>query len=155
MICFGFGNIFQKKSKELKGKMDLLADCFSININNPGNSHRCSIGTQVRVDPMGYVYPCQCFHFGTDYCLGNIRQKGLKSIVLGRRIDEIKKTCFQRPLIIEECKDCKWRNFCGGGCMGSAFEKNGTILKSESCEVRKKWIEKLFEAKLQEISSKG
>jgi radical SAM protein with 4Fe4S-binding SPASM domain len=142
-----------KRSEELRGKMDLLADCFSININNPGVPYRCSIGTQFRIDPEGYVYPCQCFHFGSEYCLGNIREKSLENIVYGKRIKEIKEICFQRPLNIDECKKCKWRNFCGSGCMGNAFENSGTILNTESCEVRKRWTENLFEAKLKEISS--
>lgn len=151
MLCFW--EFVSKRSKELKGKMDLLADCFSININNPGVPHRCSIGTQFRVDPDGYVYPCQCFHFGSEYCLGNIQEKSLKDIVYGQRIKEIKEECFQRPLNIDECRKCKLRNFCGSGCMGNAFECSGTILNAESCTVRKKWIEKLFEMKLKEISS--
>ena len=148
-----FWDFVSKRSEELRGEMDLLADCFSININNPGVPQRCSIGTQFRVDPEGYVYPCQCFHFGSEYCLGNVREKSLENIVHGQKIEEIKEICFQRPLNIEECRKCKWRNFCGSGCMGNAFENSGTILNPESCEVRKRWIEKLFEAKLKEISS--
>jgi len=108
-----FWEFVAKKSGELKGTMDLLADCFSISINNPGVPHRCTIGTQIRVDPQGDVYPCQCFHYGSRYCLGNIREKSLKDIVNGQRIEEIKKTCFQRPFNIEECRNCKWRNY---GC---------------------------------------
>ena len=142
-----------KRSRELKGKIDLLADCFSMDINNIGSPHRCSIGTQFRVDPGGYVYPCQCFHFGSEYCLGNIREKSLKDMVYGQRIKEIKEICFQRPYKINKCMNCKWRNFCGSGCMGNIFESSGTVLKAESCEVRKKWIEKLFEMKLKEILS--
>jgi len=148
-----FWEFVLEKSKELRGKMDLLADCFSININAIGLSHRCTIGTQFRVDPEGHVYPCQCFHFGAQYCLGNIKEKSLESMVYGHRIEEIKKICFQRPLNIKTCRQCLWRNFCGAGCMGNAFESSGTILSPESCEVRKKWIEKLFEAKLNQISS--
>ncbi len=148
-----FWEFVSKKSEELRGKMDLLADCFSININNTGSPRRCSIGTQFRIDPEGYVYPCQCFHFGSEYCLGNVKEKSLKDIMYGQRIKEIKEICFQRPFNIDECRKCKWKNFCGSGCMGNIFESSGTILNSESCEVRKKWIEKLFEVKLKEIST--
>jgi len=146
-----FWELVAKRSAELRGKLDLLADCFSMNLNNVGVPHRCSIGTQFRIDPEGYVYPCQCFHYGSEYCLGNIKKESLENIVSGQKIIEIKKVCFQRPLKIDKCKRCKWINFCGSGCMGNAFENNGTILTPESCSVRKKWIEKLFEIKLNEI----
>lgn len=148
-----FWEYISKRSEELRGEMDLLADCFSMNIDNFGVPYRCSIGTQLRVDPDGYVYPCQCFHFGSEYRLGNIREKSLENIVDGPRLKEIIINCFQRPSNIQECSECKWRNFCGSGCMGIAYERNGTILHPDSCEARKRWIEKLFEAKLHEIST--
>lgn len=149
-----FWELVAKRSVELRGKLDLLADCFSTNLSKVGVPHRCSIGTQFRIDPEGYVYPCQCFHYGSEYCLGNIKKESLESIVSGQKIIEIKDVCFQRPLKIDKCKRCKWINFCGSGCMGNAFENSGTILTPESCSVRKKWIEKLFETKLNEILSK-
>ena len=146
-----FWEVISRKSEKLSGKMDLFADCFSLNIDNPGIPHRCTIGTQLRVGPYGNVYPCQCFHFGKEYCLGNIRNNTLKEIVYNQRIQKIKETCFQRPLKIEECRECKWRNFCGSGCMGNVYERTGGIHSPESCEVRKKWLEKLFEAKFAKI----
>lgn len=146
--------LLSKRSSELRGKLDLLADCFSINLNNPGNPHRCSIGTQLRVDPKGDVYPCQCFNSGTEYCLGNLKNTNLNDMVLGQKIQEIKRTCFQRPMNIDECEDCNWKNFCGSGCMGNAYELNGDVLNPDSCEIRKKWIEKFFEDEINEISLK-
>lgn len=131
-------------SAELHGKMDILADCFSINIHQAGAPYQCSIGTQFRIDPSGDVYPCQCFHFGTEYLLGNVRTSSLKSMIEGEKIKEIKKLSRRRPAMIDSCSDCKWQNYCGAGCMGNAFETTGTVLHSSSCEVRKRWIESLF-----------
>jgi radical SAM protein with 4Fe4S-binding SPASM domain len=139
-----FWNFLHKKAEKLRGKMDLLADCFSLNINTLGTPFRCTIGTQLRIDPEGYVYPCQCFHFGNTYCLGNIREQSLKKIVLGNRLNGIMEECFERPLKIDECMGCEWKNYCGSGCMGLAFENNGDVLHPESCEIRKKWVENLF-----------
>ncbi|MCW3134084.1 MAG: PqqD family peptide modification chaperone [Methanophagales archaeon] len=146
-----FWDFISRKSKELKGKLDLLAECFSLDINNPGNPYRCLIGSQLRIAPSGDVYPCQCFHFGSEYCIGNVKKQNLEEIVNNKKLKEIIKTCFARPSKIDECRECRWRNFCGAGCMGNAFEVNGTIWSTDSCNVRKQWIEKLFNAKFNEI----
>ncbi|MGE5239041.1 MAG: radical SAM protein [Chloroflexota bacterium] len=148
-----FWDFVSRKAADLKGSMDLLADCFSIDIHRAGIPYRCSIGTQYRIAPDGTAYPCQCFHYGSEFALGNVKEKSLEAIVRGQRVREIKETCFQRPLRIAECRECRWRNFCGAGCMGNAFESTGTILSAESCEVRKRWVERLFEAKVSEVSA--
>jgi len=148
-----FWDFISKRSKELKGKLDLLAECFSLDINNPGNPYRCSIGSQLRIAPNGDVYPCQCFHFGAEYCIGNIKEQNLDEIVNSEKLREIIKNCFVRPLKIDSCMECKWINFCGAGCMGNAFEVNGTIWSTDSCNLRKQWIENLFKAKFNEIYS--
>lgn len=150
-----FWDFISKRSKELKGKLDLLAECFSLDINNPGNPYRCSIGSQLRIAPNGDVYPCQCFHFGAEYCIGNIKEQSLDEIVNGKKLREIIKNCFVRPSKIDSCMECKWMNFCGAGCMGNAFEVNGTIWSTDSCNLRKQWIENLFRAKFNEIYRLG
>ncbi len=146
-----FWDFISKRSKELKGKLDLLAECFSLDINNPGKPYRCTIGSQLRIAPTGDVYPCQCFHFGSEYCIGNIKEQSLDEIVNSQKLEAIIKMCLVRPSKIEECKECNWRNFCGAGCMGNAFEVNGTVWTPDSCNVRKQWLEGLFQAKFDEI----
>ena len=130
----------------LKGQIDIISDCFSINIHNPGSPYRCSIGNQLRMDPRGDLYPCQCFHFGEDFLLGNIRETKLIKVVKGDRLKDIINYCIDRPNLIHECSRCRWRNFCGAGCMGNAYEATGSALMPDRCNVRKKWIEGLFEA---------
>ncbi len=129
---------------EVQGEMDLLADCFSMNIHQAGKPYQCSIGFQYRIDPAGNVYPCQCFHYGTEYLLGNIRNDTLKSMVEGSRIKEIQLLSRKRSSMIDACSDCKWMNYCGSGCMGNAFETTGTVLQPTACRARKQWIESLF-----------
>lgn len=146
-----FWDFISEKSKEVKGRLDLLAECFSMDINNHGKPHRCSIGSQLRVAPDGDVYPCQCFHFGSEYCIGNVMRQRLEEIVGSRKLEEIIETSLTRPLKIDQCKICTWRNFCGAGCMGNAFESSGTIWNSDSCNVRKRWIERSFQSKFAEI----
>jgi uncharacterized protein len=132
----------------LKGKMDLLADCFSLSIDRAGTPYRCTIGTQLRIDPWGNVYPCQCFHGGGEFCLGNVTVTPLEEIVVGERIQEIIELCERRPQEIDVCHECRWMNFCGGGCMGNAYEANGTIYMPQGCEARKKWLEAQLAARV-------
>jgi radical SAM protein with 4Fe4S-binding SPASM domain len=139
-----FWETVSKCALEVRGEMDLLADCFSMDIHRAGKPYQCSIGSQFRIDPSGNVYPCQCFHYGTEYLLGNIRHDTLKSMVAGSRIKEIQLLGRKRPSMIAGCSDCRWRSYCGSGCMGNAFETTGTVLHPTSCEARKRWIESLF-----------
>lgn len=139
-----FWRIVTQRSAELQGEMDILADCFSINIQQAGVPYQCSIGSQFRIDPGGNVYPCQCFHFGEEFLLGNIRTSSLGSMINGAKVKEIKKISRRRPGMIASCSTCRWQNYCGAGCMGNAFERTGSILNATSCEVRKRWIEGLF-----------
>ena len=134
-----------RRAGELKGRMDILADCLSIDIHNPGVPYRCSIGSQLRMDPRGDLYPCQCFHFGSEFRLGNVRKQSLEQIVKGPRLKGIVEHCVARPDLIPGCSGCRWRNFCGAGCMGNAYEATGEALSPDGCKVRKAWIERLFE----------
>ena len=134
-----------RRTCELKGRMDILADCLSIDIHNPGVPYRCSIGSQLRMDPRGDLYPCQCFHFGSEFRLGNIHEQRLEQIVKGARLRRIIEHCIARPNLIPGCSHCHWRNFCGAGCMGNAYEASGEALSPDGCKVRKAWVERLFE----------
>ncbi|MBU0945696.1 MAG: PqqD family peptide modification chaperone [Proteobacteria bacterium] len=145
-----FWETVNKRSAELQGEMDLLADCFSINIHQAGSPFQCSIGTQFRVDPTGDVYPCQCFHSGADFQLGNVKTQSLKSMIEGEKIKAIKALSIRRPATIDSCSVCRWQKYCGAGCMGNAFETTGTVLYPSSCETRKKWIESLFTKAVEE-----
>ncbi len=146
-----FWNHVTHRARELKGVMNLLADCFSIDINNVGTPQRCTIGSTLRIDPGGNVYPCQCFHFGETFKLGNVIKGDLKDMILGEKLKKIMKLCFDRPKKTKECNKCKWMNLCGGGCMGTAFEEKMTIYEPNSCDERMKWIENMFEAKLEAL----
>ena len=146
-----FWEYIYNRAQTLKGKMDLLADCFSMSIQRSGEPHQCTIGTQLRIDPVGNIYPCQCFHFGTEFWLGNVQETPLKEVVNGQKIETIKSLSFNRPTLIEECNTCLWKNFCGSGCMGNAFETKGDALATSSCEVRKRWIERLFEVEWERV----
>lgn len=143
------------RSAELQGEMDLLADCFSMDILQAGRPYQCSIGTQFRIDPQGNVYPCQCFHHGTEFLLGNIRSCSLGSMVNGDRIRRIRELSRKRATMITGCRTCRWQGYCGGGCMGSAYELTGDVLTSPACNVRRQWIETRFASILEQASGSG
>ncbi len=146
-----FWEYLTRNALTLKGKLDLLADCFSLSIDRVGTPYRCTIGTQYRIDPAGNVYPCQCFHGGEEFCLGNVTVTPLDEIVSGKRIREILRIVDARPQRIDQCRHCHWVNFCGSGCMGNAYEENGTIFMPQACEARKLWIERQFSVRLEKI----
>jgi len=138
------------RSKPLEGRMDLLADCFSLSIDRPGAPYRCNIGNQLRMDPGGNLYPCQCFHSGTRYRLGNVREQTITEVVRGERLRAIIDGCLNRPERIPACSRCRWMNLCGAGCMGNAYEANGDPLTSDGCREREQWLRELLGARIGE-----
>jgi radical SAM protein with 4Fe4S-binding SPASM domain len=139
------------KARELAGRLAILHEGLSISLDGPGVSKAlCSIGTNLRVDPEGNVYPCQCFCEGQDYRLGNIREQTLEKIVLGPHLQQAKQNCYQRIERIVQCRECVWRHFCGAGCMGCAYHMQGTIWTVMDCDLRRQWIKRLFELRLAE-----
>lgn len=137
------------KARDLAGQLVILHQGLFISLDDPGVSKvLCSIGTNLRIDPEGNVYPCQCFVGGQDYRLGNIREQTLEEIVLGPRLQQIKETRYQRIELIEQCRECVWRHYCGAGCMGNAYHKEGTICAAPDCDLRRRWVKRLFELRL-------
>jgi radical SAM protein with 4Fe4S-binding SPASM domain len=137
------------KARELAGRLAILHEGLSVSLDSPGVSKAlCSIGTNLRIDPEGNIYPCQCFIGGQDYRLGTIREQNLEEIVLGPRLRQVKRACYQRIERIEQCRVCPWRHFCGAGCMGYAYHTEGTIWTAPDCELRRRWIKRLFELRL-------
>ena len=102
-----FWDFISEKAKEVKGELDLLAECFAMDIHNHDNPYLCSIGSQLRIAPNGDVYPCQCFHFGSEYHIGNVKRQHPGEIVIGQKLKEIVRTSFIRHLMIDQCKECK------------------------------------------------
>lgn len=136
------------RSAALKGRMDLLADCFSLSIDRPGVPYRCNIGSQLRMDPDGNLYPCQCFHAGAVFRLGNVREQSIADAAGGTRLREIVEGCLTRPECIPACSRCRWMNFCGAGCMGNAYESTGDALAPDGCRVREQWLRELLRARI-------
>jgi radical SAM protein with 4Fe4S-binding SPASM domain len=134
----------QDRAPGLKGRMDLLADCLTLNIDRPGEPYRCNIGSQLRIDPVGNCYPCQCFHAGQAFCIGNVREQSIAELATAPRLKSIVAGCLTRPERIPACSRCRWMNLCGAGCMGNAYERTGDALTPDGCAVRERWLRELF-----------
>jgi len=89
---------------------------------------RCSIGTSPVVTPTGDVYPCMLTKF-EPLKLGNIRKTTLKEI--WQHSPLLKELCTCSVYMLEPCKTCEYRLYCGGGCRGAAFAYHGTIYKND------------------------
>jgi radical SAM protein with 4Fe4S-binding SPASM domain len=150
----GFWRTLNRRQRALRGRMDLLADCFSLVIDRPGAPYRCNIGSQLRMDPDGNLYPCQCFHAGAAYRLGNVRQTSIAAVVEGERLRTIIEQCLSRPERIPACSRCRWMNFCGAGCMGNAYEAEGDPLTPDACTVREHWLLERFAERLHQVPAR-
>ena len=140
-----FWDTVARRAEQLHGEMDLLADCLAMNIHQAGRPYQCTIGSQLRIDPEGNVYPCQCFHYGEEFSLGNLRNQSLAAMIAGEKLRDIKQLNRDRPAGIAVCSGCRWQKYCGGGCMGNAWETTGTALSAPACSTRKRWIEGQFD----------
>jgi radical SAM protein with 4Fe4S-binding SPASM domain len=140
------------QARDLAERLVILHQGLYMSLDDPGVSKvLCSIGTNLRVDPEGNVYPCQCFVGGQDYRLGSVREQTLDEIVIGPRLQQVKRTRYQRIELIEQCRECVWRHYCGAGCMGNAYHKEGTIYTAPDCDLRRRWIKWLFELRLADL----
>ncbi|MDD3810407.1 MAG: anaerobic sulfatase maturase [Erysipelotrichaceae bacterium] len=82
------------------------------------------------VEANGNVYPCD-FYCLDELVLGNVntgtfkefdhKRKELKFIELSREINE-------------ECLECQYLKYCGGGCYRNIEQANGRLLKNHFCE---------------------
>ena len=106
----------------------------------------CPIGKNLVITAQGDCYPCVLF-MTDEYYLGNVREKTLTQICESPVLQKLILEVEARRLSIEKCRDCSWRNFCQGGCMGIAKEWKGTIWDTdEFCTFRKKLYRKsIFE----------
>ncbi len=74
----------------------------------------------IGVDLNGDVYPCD-FFFGTKrFLMGNILKESLNDILLK---DNIRTTRSIKN--VENCAECNYQRFCGGGCLGDPSSNYG------------------------------
>lgn len=107
---------------------------------------KCGVGEQIlSIGANGTVYPCHMCH-DDALKLGNILEDDIQTILQNR--DQC--ICHAKTDYIDDCKDCKYKYFCGGGCRARAFMNTGTLSgKDPYCPMFKSYIQS-FEKMLQQ-----
>ena len=78
-------------------------------------------GGYLVIEGNGNVYPCD-FYCIDSWCLGSITLQTLEEILSGEKEIEFLSKGKRIP---EECKNCKWKNICMGGCKRDWVESDG------------------------------
>lgn len=82
----------------------------------------CGSGkNKIYIYPDFRVYPCTCL---TDFCVGDLSKETLNEIVLG-----VQNKKFKDYVLSDEskCKDCEYKLFCNGGCIGMSYHYFGKL----------------------------
>lgn len=95
----------------------------------------------ISIDTNGDVYPCDSFAGIEAFCLGNIFRDGLKQIFASNEQHDF---YTQANTIPKECEQCKWLQFCYGGCLYHRWFKSGKLSsKSFYCKTYKRFFSQL------------
>ena len=104
---------------------------------DPRGGPWCPLGQTVIVDSQGDTYNCPTLR-GPDFRTGNIRESSLRDIEEGGRNREMREQMLSRRFVIDECRDCAWRNFCQAGCQAFTFLRtNSLYVNDEFCDFRR------------------
>lgn len=102
------------------------------------------------IDPYLNLYNCWEFIGKKDKKVGHISEGG-ETIFDCEYYDQMSRN----PLEFEECKDCKYLPFCGGGCAAQAYVGNGTY-HSPPCRTRtyslKKYMSRHVDCIMEEMA---
>ena len=95
-------------------------------------AYSCGAGIhKIAVFPDGRVTPCD--HL-PDLTLGNITENSLEAIVKGNEMQKFTRFMNQKRSDYDECRECKYLEFCLGGCPVEALEANKKIgIDRHSC----------------------
>lgn len=114
-----------------------LYDKYFDKLSSNNRCFNCGSGKEkVYIYPNFNVYPCTCL---TDFCIGNIKDESLEDIIKG-----MSNKNFYNYNILENsiCNQCKYKNFCNGGCMGMSYSILGKLgLGDIRCPIVKKYYE--------------
>jgi radical SAM protein with 4Fe4S-binding SPASM domain len=91
----------------------------------------CSAGTRVaNIDSLGNVYPCQ-FARSENFLLGNIRHTPFSRIWGDSTNPVLSQFREKQARFGGRCRDCTYRDLCGGGCRVRAYAVNGDFMAED------------------------
>ncbi len=79
---------------------------------------------QLTIDPKGNIYKCNAACNYPEHCVGTIDEGG---DLVDMNYDVYCAWTLRDPLLIEECRECKFSPICGSGCALAAYLKNGDM----------------------------
>jgi len=87
------------------------------------------------IDENGDVYICNRFLKRKAGYLGNIKARGLKDILSGKRANNL---FYKSSILRKECYTCEWLSICGGGCVFQRWLNSGLFNGYlPECDIRK------------------
>lgn len=96
---------------------DLEKTAFKCN-----RSINCGSGiNKIYVYPDLKVYPCTCL---TDFCVGELGKQSFSEIMNGEKIKLFSEYSLKNR---SDCQDCKYKNYCNGGCIGMSYHYFGKL----------------------------
>ena len=114
-------------------------------------SKQC-LGRRIFIQNDGEVYPCDCLR-GDKFRLGNIFKDPLEKMLSRPILSKLK---GRQAYIDKQCQGCKYLPLCNGGCMISAYEEDGNILKRSRrwCRINRamfKYVGKLLKRRREKL----
>lgn len=129
--------IFGILDTDRRGKPRVSADFpgFAPDMNT--TEHWCPLGDTFIVNSRGDTFCCP-IHAEPEYVIGNINKTTLDAMRAGERNSQLRQRMLERAAIIEECRQCPWRNFCRAGCQAFTWYRTGSLgTTDEFCDFRR------------------
>ncbi|MGB9760326.1 MAG: SPASM domain-containing protein [Thermoproteota archaeon] len=104
------------------------------------NDIYCNVGrSSCTILPNGDIIPCDRLRIK----IGNIKKQKIEKIWSGSTV--LKKIRALSLDSLDECKDCKYKFICRGGCRGRAYSQRGSLYAADffACKLLNSGIPKI------------
>lgn len=109
---------------------------------------KCPLAGSIHIGHDGSIYPCEIAAV-KKMIIGNIKTDRLYDVLNSVRAKTFIQNSRQRIELIDDCKECEWKHFCGGGCMVLSLAQNNELNTTDYlCACRKEWFERILWSKM-------